>query len=143
MNASRVSAQPRPRILVVDDEESIRQFADRALRASGYETRTAADGRSALEIAPSFEPFDLLLTDVNMPGITGDELARRLRVQNPDLKVLYFTGYADRLFLARAVLWENEAFLDKPATVAALREAVSLAIFGHTRGPAPAPADPA
>ena len=70
-----------------------------------------------------------------MPGINGDELARRLGVPNPDLKVPYLTGFADRLFAARGVLWEHEAFLDKPATVAALCEAVSLALFGHTRGP--------
>src|SRR3954470_21107366 len=135
MNALRVPAPSRPRILVVDDEESIRLFVDRVLRMSGYETRVASDGESALDIAASSGPFDLLLTDFMMPGITGDELARRLRVQNPDLKVLYLTGFADRLFSARAVLWANEAFLDKPATVAAVREAVSLAIFGHTRGP--------
>jgi two-component system cell cycle response regulator CpdR len=119
----------------VDDEESVRHFVDRVLQMSGYETRIAPDGESALHVAASFEPFDLLLTDVMMPRIAGDELARRLRVQNPDLKVLYLTGFADRLFSARVVLWENEAFLDKPATVAAVREAVSLAIFGHTRGP--------
>ena len=135
MNAPRVPAPSRPRILVVDDEESVRQFADRVLRMSGYETRLASDGENALHIAASWKAFDLLLTDFTMPGIAGDELARRLRVENPDLKVLYLTGFADRLFSARAVLWENEAFLDKPATIAALREAVSLALFGHTRGP--------
>jgi two-component system cell cycle sensor histidine kinase/response regulator CckA len=135
MTASRVSRPSRPRVLVVDDEDSVRQFVDRVLRSSGYETRVAADGESALELAGAFEPFDLLLTDLIMPGIRGDELARQLRGKHPDLKVLYLTGFADRLFSARLVLWENEAFLEKPASVAGLREAVSVALFGHTRGP--------
>src|SRR5262245_2378141 len=135
MNASRVPGPSRPRVLVVDDEESVRQFVDRALRSAGYDTRVAADGESALQVADAFDPFDLLLTDLIMPGINGDELARRLRARHPDLKVLYLTGFADRLFSTRLVLWQNEAFLEKPATVAGLREAVSMALFGHTRGP--------
>ncbi len=131
------SAVPVPsrRVLVVDDEEPIRRFVDRVLRDGGYETRVAADGPTALEVAGRFEPFGLLLTDMVMPGMNGDELARRLRLQLPDLKVLYLTGFADRLFSTRNVLWENEAFVEKPVTMAGLREAVSLALFGHIRGP--------
>jgi len=123
-----------PRVLVVDDEASILEFVDRVLRETGYETTRASDPTTALEIAVSFQP-SLLLTDLMMPAMNGDELARRLRVQSPDLRVLYLTGFSDRLFADRLVLWQNEAFLEKPATVAALREAVSLALFGHLRGP--------
>ena len=68
-----------------------------------------------------------------MPEMAGDELARRVRLLHPDVKVLYLTGYADRLFTARATLWENEAFLEKPFNITGLREAVSLALFGTTQ----------
>jgi hypothetical protein len=74
-----------------------------------------------------------LLADLMMPGMPGDEMARQLRHREPDLKILYFTGYSDRLFSERAVLWENEAFLEKPVTANGLLEAVSLMLFGHTR----------
>jgi CheY-like chemotaxis protein len=137
MSSKAEGNSSRPRVLIVDDEESIRLFVDRVLRDAGYDTKVAPDGERALEAARSFEPFGLLLTDMVMPGMNGDELARRLRLDYPDLKVLYLTGFADRLFSARPVLWANEAFLDKPVSVAGLREAVSLALFGHTRGPQP------
>jgi CheY-like chemotaxis protein len=119
------------RILVVDDDESVRVFVERALRQPGYETRVAIDGIDALRVAESEGPFDLLLTDLAMPSMRGDELARRLRQTDPSLKVLYLTGYSDRLFDERTVLWEAEAFLDKPVTVQGLLEAVSLLLVGH------------
>ena len=130
-----MSAERRYRVLVVDDEQSIRELVDRVLRDSGYETSVAADAATALALAASVDAFDLLLTDMMMPGMCGDELARHLRLRHPDLRVLYLTGFADRLFATRPVLWSNEAFIEKPVTVAGLREAVSLAIFGHTHGP--------
>jgi hypothetical protein len=55
------------------------------------------------------------------------------------IKVLYVTGFADVLFTERRTLWEDEAFVEKPVSMLALREAVSLALFGHTRGPASPP----
>jgi len=125
----------RPRVLVVDDEASVLLFVDRALRDAGYDPTLAPNADAALALAAASEPFDLLLTDLMMPGMCGDELARHLRLRHPDLRVLYLTGFSDRLFATRPVLWTNEAFIEKPVTVAGLREAVSLAIFGHTRGP--------
>lgn len=127
------------RILIVDDEPPVVQFVDRTLRAAGYETVTAPDGETALATAAAHGPFDLLLTDLMMPGIPGDQLAHALRRQDPDLPVLYLTGYSDRLFTERPQLWANETFLDKPASMQALREAVSLALFGHLKGPTTAP----
>jgi len=62
--------------------------------------------------------------------MTGDELARILRQTEPKLKVLYLTGYSDRLFREKATLWADEAFLDKPCTMKGLREAVSLLVSG-------------
>ena len=119
------------RALIVDDEEAVRRFVDRALREGGYETTAASDGPEAIDVASSGQSFDILVTDVMMPKMTGDELARRLRQCEPDLKVLYLTGFSDRLFKEKGTLWKDEAFLDKPCSVKGLLEAVSLLLFGH------------
>jgi two-component system cell cycle sensor histidine kinase/response regulator CckA len=128
-------AVPYSRVLVVDDEESIRNVVDRVLREAGYETRLVSNGPEALRLLASELPFDLLLTDLVMPEMSGDELARRARLSHPDLKVLYLTGYSDKLFSVRPMLWQHEAFIDKPVSVDGLREAVSMAIFGSTCRP--------
>lgn len=122
-------------MLIVDDELSVVQFVERSLQIAGYDTLTALDGEAALGVVAECPPIDLLLTDLIMPRLPGDELARALRRQDPDLPVLYLTGYSDRLFADRGQLWANEAFVDKPISMNALLEAVSLALFGHTKGP--------
>jgi two-component system, cell cycle sensor histidine kinase and response regulator CckA len=131
--AMRVKATPpRPmRVLVVDDEELVRKFVERVMREAGYETATASDGPDALEVAAKLETFDILVTDVMMPQMTGDELARQIRVSTPEIKVLYLTGFSDRLFKEKVTLWADEAFLDKPSSVKGLLEAVSLLLFGR------------
>ena len=116
--------------LVVDDEEPVRKLVDRVLREVGYKTVLASDGVHAVEVASTLKQFDILVTDVMMPHMDGDELARRLRQQHPDIKVLYLTGYSDRLFKEKVTLWENEAFLDKPCSVKGIQEAVALLLFG-------------
>jgi two-component system cell cycle sensor histidine kinase/response regulator CckA len=124
----------RYRVLIVDDEEAVLHFVDRVLRKAGYDTALAPDAPEALALLASGPPFDLLLTDLMMPGMRGDELARLLCRTMPDIKVLYMTGFADRLFAERNALWANEAFVEKPVTVTGMQEAVSLLLFGHTRG---------
>jgi two-component system cell cycle sensor histidine kinase/response regulator CckA len=121
----------QPTVLVVDDEESVRRFVERVLNEAGYKTALAADGPEAIEVAAKLGSFDLLVTDVMMPQMTGDELARRLRLNEPKLKILYLTGYSDRLFKDKVTLWEDEAFLDKPCGVKGLMEAVSLLLVGR------------
>lgn len=123
------------RVLVVDDEEPVRKFVDRVLQKAGYETTVAADGPHAIEIAEKIQPLDILVTDLMMPLMSGDELARRLRQSQPALKVLYLTAYSDRLFKEKATLWQDEAFLEKPCSVKGLLEAVSLLRFGRLDAP--------
>jgi two-component system cell cycle sensor histidine kinase/response regulator CckA len=128
-----------PRVLVVDDEASIRAFVERALRSGGYEVIVASDGPEALRLVEAQRPpFDLFVVDVMMPQMRGDELSRRLRQHDLGVKVLYFTGYSDDLFAKRQSLWQDEAFLEKPAGISELLQAVSLLLFGHTDGPAAA-----
>jgi CheY-like chemotaxis protein len=122
------------RVLIVDDEEPILRFAERALGKAGYETTIALSAADALAHLPAEPSFDLLVTDLVMPDMNGDELARRLCLQLSDLKVLYLTGFPDQLFAERHTLRSNEAFVDKPVTAIGLLEAVSLVLFGHTRG---------
>ena len=124
-----------PTILIVDDEETVRRFVERVLQDAGYQTVTAPGGPEAIEAAARLGSFDLLVTDVMMPQMTGDELARRLRASHPLLKVLYLTGFSDRLFKEKVTLWEGEAFLDKPCSVKGLLQAVSLLLFGRVEAP--------
>jgi len=117
--------------LVVDDEEPVRKFVERVLREAGYKTASAGDGAEAIDIARKMASLDILVTDVMMPQMTGDELARRLRHDEPSLKVLYLTGFSDQLFSEKTTLWQDEAYLEKPCTIAGLLEAVSLITLGH------------
>jgi CheY-like chemotaxis protein len=119
------------RILIVDDELLVREFVSRVLHGAGYATAIAVNGAEAMQIARSSGPFALLLTDILMPHMNGDELAIRLRQTEPALKVLYLTGYCSHLFVEKVALCEGEAFLDKPCTVRGLLEAVSLLLFGR------------
>ncbi len=126
---STVGEDPKHRLLIVDDEDHVRDLLVRVLRQR-YDTTTVRSAEEALAVAQGAS-FDLLITDLAMPGIPGDELARRLRQSNPGLKILYVTGYPDRLFEARGVLWEDEAFLDKPISIPGLLEAIALILVGH------------
>src|SRR6185436_13139565 len=137
MSFMRLKAAPRRplSVLVVDDEELVRKFVERVLSEAGYQTATASDGPEALEVAAKLEQFDVLVTDVMMPQMTGDELARRIRVLAPAVKVLYLTGFSDRLFKEKVTLWADEAFLDKPCSVKGLLQAVALLLFGQFEAP--------
>jgi two-component system cell cycle sensor histidine kinase/response regulator CckA len=135
---ARAAEQQGP-VLVVDDEEAVLRFVDRVLRDAGYKTVIATSGAEAIEIAKKVGELGAVVTDVMMPGMTGDELARLLRQTQPAIKVLYLTGYSDRLFKEKTMLWADEAFLDKPCTVKGLREAVSLLITGKFESAEEAP----
>jgi two-component system cell cycle sensor histidine kinase/response regulator CckA len=122
-------------VLIVDDEEPVRKFVDRVLREAGYKTALASDGPDAIAVAKGMESLDILVTDVMMPQMTGDELARNLRQTERGVKVLYLTGFSDRLFKEKVTLWEDEAFLDKPCGVKGLLQAVSLLLYGQFEAP--------
>ncbi len=125
------------RILVVDDELQVCEFASRVLSGAGYHVTTAADGPAAIAVVNRDGAPDLLLTDLKMPDMGGDELAARLRQSVRDLKVLYLTGFSQTLFNKRGVLCEGEAFLEKPCSPALLLEGVSLALFNRVAPTAP------
>ena len=82
------------RILVVEDVSAVREFVRRALSHEGHEVTVADDGLQGLEAIASGEPFDLLLTDIVMPGLDGIALALKVSKEHPDTRILLMTGYA-------------------------------------------------
>lgn len=119
------------RVLIVDDEEPMRLLVQRVLAEAGYETALASDGDEAIALSATEQPFDLLVTDEMMPRMAGHQLARYMRERYLDIKVLYLTGYRDQVFDAKGSLWADEAFLDKPCSPEALRQAVAQLLFGR------------
>ena len=122
-------------VIVVDDDRLTLKFVESVLGPAGYRVTVATSGDEALRLTQAHGRFDLFILDIKMPGMDGDDLARRLREIDPQVKVLYYTGYSDSLFQGDKALAPGEAFLDKPAEVKGLREAVSLILFDHVRGP--------
>lgn len=105
-------------ILVVEDEMDLRWFFAEIIEHLGYQARVASNGREALEVVKKqgLRP-DLLITDVVMPGMSGKMLATRLTKIQPDLKVLYVSGYTDNAIVHHGVLDPQTPFLQKPFSV--------------------------
>ncbi len=112
-------------ILLVEDAEPLRKLAQRFLESSGFHVISAGTGEEALELAARHaEHFDLLLTDVIMPGINGRTLAERLLSRRPGTKVLYMSGYTDSFIAGHGVLDPGIHLLHKPFTEEVLLEKV-------------------
>jgi CheY-like chemotaxis protein len=128
------------RVLVVEDRDVVRDLARDVLEASGFAVVAVPGGREALEEVATGEPFDLLLTDVVMPEMSGPELAVKLRVRHPDLPVLYMSGYTDDVLSAHELSQDATAFLRKPFGNAELITAARALLDGQPDTPA-APAN--
>lgn len=113
------------RILLVEDEDAVRTFSQRALANKGYEVLAADSGDAALKLFQESHkdvPLDLLITDVVMPGMDGPTLAQRIRQDNPDLKIIFISGFTeDKL---KDYMGKNTWFLPKPFTLKQLAEKV-------------------
>lgn len=115
-----------PTVLLVEDEDLIRDLAEQILAEAGYRVFAAADASEAMALAEQVAtPIDLLLTDVVMPGVSGADLAHRLLRQHPEMRILYMSGYSDSLIFRYGVLQERAAFLRKPFSAEVLEQRVA------------------
>jgi len=115
------------RILITEDEDSLRSFVARALRMDGHETVEAADGAEGLE-ALDHGRFDLLLSDIRMPVMDGIELTHKAAAAHPGLKILLMTGYAEQRERADDLMEKIIDVVAKPFTLPDIRTAVAKAL---------------
>ncbi len=111
-------------ILVAEDEPLVRDLLCRILRETGYTVLVASDGREAINAATNEGKIHLLVTDVVMPHMSGKELSDQIRVEHPDIKVLFVSGYTDNAISHHGVLHKGVNFLAKPFTSAQLTRTV-------------------
>ena len=119
-------------VLLVEDEESVRRFARLTLEGYGYTVIDAAEGESALRILDSLPAFELLVTDLTMPGIDGCELAMQVRAIQPDVAVVVMSGYLSDNVIIDGV--PNAVFLPKPFAPSDLIRAASKALVRVQNG---------
>jgi two-component system, cell cycle sensor histidine kinase and response regulator CckA len=112
-------------VLLVEDEESVRQLVRETLESKGYKVLEADNGEGALQIASGCShKIDMLITDVVMPGMSGRELSAQLCASYPQTKVLYLSGYTEDAIVTEGVLDSGTAFLQKPFTLQMLSRKV-------------------
>lgn len=120
-----VDFRGRETVLVVEDEPAVLRLAVRVLERKGYTVLKARDGLEGETVANAHQgQIDLLLTDVVMPKASGKQLAEKLLVSRPDLKVLYMSGYTDNSIVHHGILDANTHFLEKPFSLNALAKKV-------------------
>lgn len=123
----RTSLNIRPRILVVDDEASIRDLLAKTLALAEYDVDVAPDGRTALE-RMRLQPYDLLIADLKMPGIDGLSVIREAKRYKADLPVIIITGYSTESAAIEAVNLGVSGYLTKPFRVPQVLAAAAKAL---------------
>jgi two-component system NtrC family response regulator len=121
---------PAKRVLVVDDEESLRRVTQLKLQQAGYEASTAADGSSALELL-SRNPQHLVITDMKMPGMSGIDLLRKIKEEYPETIVIVVTAFGTIESAVEAMRLGAYDYLIKPINSDALKMVVSRALEHH------------
>ena len=124
-------ARGRETVLVVEDEEALRQLARTCLESNGYRVLDAPDADAALRLAEvEGISIDLLLTDMVMPGMGGRDLAKRMLLLHPDAKVLFMSGYSNDLLNQHQSFKPDTELLEKPFTLVALLDKVGKVLHG-------------
>jgi PAS domain S-box-containing protein len=119
--ALETSAKGTETVLVVEDQDGIRDIVRESLRRNGYKVLIANDGEEALQMAAAYpDPIHLLITDLVMPNIGGRELAQRLTPQRPTMKVLFMSGYSEQSALEIEATSQSATVLQKPFSLDAL-----------------------
>jgi PAS domain S-box-containing protein len=129
--SSQEIPQGRETILLVEDEEMVRNLTTEVLQTCGYEVLSAANGEQACEISQTFQGnIDLMITDVVMPQMGGRDLAEYLAATRPNTSVLYMSGYTDDAIVRHGVLDKNMPFLQKPFSPDSLARKVKEVLEG-------------
>jgi CheY-like chemotaxis protein len=116
-------------LLVVEDQESLREMIVEVLEEQGYRVLSAPDGASALALAAAHTgPLHLVLTDVVLPGLNGREIVEQLSALRPEIRAVYMSGYSDGTISDRGLLSDERALVEKPFTASALAQAVRKAL---------------
>ncbi len=124
-------------VLLVEDEDSVRELVRETLSSRGYKVLEAENGEAGLKIAANTrEHIDLLITDVMMPGIGGRELAKKLAAMRPSIGVLYLSGYTEDALFNQASMRPGTAFLQKPFTLQTLAKKVRDVLRGASKSTA-------
>jgi PAS domain S-box-containing protein len=121
-------AAPAERILVVEDEEGLRALTRRLLERLGYGVEEAACAEDALRLFDAYPPIDVVLSDVVMPGASGPELARQLVARQPNLRVVFMSGYTEETIARHGVTGPDVIFLQKPFTTGQLGRVIRTAL---------------
>lgn len=116
------------RIMIAEDENSVRTLLVRAFTQDGHEVESAPDGAAALEHLGKSAPFDLLLSDIQMPLMDGIALALAAKRDHPALTIMLMTGYTDQRERAQSLRALVHDIVQKPFTVAEIRAAVTAAL---------------
>ncbi len=124
------SANETAHVLVVDDEGAIRYSVSKTLQRVGYNVSEAASGEDALDSMKK-QHYDVILTDIRMPGLTGVELLKRIKDQAPDAIVILMTGYASLGTAVEALRLGAHDYLIKPSSSQDIRASVSRGWTGH------------
>lgn len=120
-------------VLVIDDEDSVRQVAGEILKYLGYSVLAASSGQQAVELLERGARPDVALLDLIMPGMTGFQTLRALRMVDPDLPVLITTGYADRGASESLVSEGADGFVNKPYHMEVLAAQLEKTLQGSKR----------
>src|SRR3954451_5050281 len=130
-----MSATDKRTILVVDDEAEIRKLVGAMVSQAGFTILTADSGEHALTLYKNNKgPIDLLITDVIAPGMSGPMLADKLTELQPDLRVLYISGYDNTHVVQKYVVEKGHALLSKPFTVEEIKSKVNELLMPAARG---------
>jgi two-component system response regulator PilR (NtrC family) len=121
---------PNGRVLVVDDEDSIREYLSMMLEREGYEVNASADGKKAVKLCAQ-EAFDVIVTDIQLPGLTGLELLKSLKESDPSVSVIIVTGHASQESAIEALNLGAFYYLLKPVSNEELKQVVRTALEMH------------
>lgn len=126
---SQVTSPERPTVLVVDDEEDLRDIMRRMLERRGYDTLIAGDSESAIAVCRDHPgPIDVLITDLGLPGASGGELSQAAKALRPDMGVIYISGLPKDIAVTKGLIDENSLLVKKPFTSDGLLEALRIVL---------------